>query len=69
MQCHATPDTAPRVCIGFARRFPNNPALRVVTLRGLFDPTTVDPHTPAEHELHTLWSLLRKHGGVVKEVK
>lgn len=62
MQCHATPDDRPRICVGFARRAPDALGTRLATMLGAHDPTQVDPGNPPRAGLHTIRSLTLKHG-------
>jgi len=62
MQCHATPDSHPRICVGFARRAPDALGTRLAILLGGHDPTQVDVENPPRAGLHTLRSLTLKHG-------
>lgn len=62
MQCHATPDEEPRGCVGFIRRC-DTPGVR---LMGILAPetVTVDREHPPLRELHTVKSVMRKHGSL-----
>lgn len=62
MQCHATPDGRPSVCVGFARRCPDTVGLRIAQMLQMVDLSEVDFEQPLSEELHTLDSVLRKHG-------
>jgi hypothetical protein len=60
MQCHCSPDTRPQVCVGFALQVGiDSVACRLAACFGLFDPERME----TDEELHTLESVIRKHGG------
>lgn len=62
MQCHSTPDDAPGVCIGFARRHPDTIGMRFAQALGLVSLAEVGGATPSLDDLHTVYSLLKTHG-------
>jgi hypothetical protein len=60
MQCHCTPDTSPEICVGFALQVGGDAmSYRLAVIAGVVDPKQLTTDEP----LHTLGSLLRKHGG------
>jgi hypothetical protein len=61
MQCHVTPDAQPLACVGFVRRC-DTLGLTLAILGGVHDPDTIDTEHPPLVTLHTVASLIRKHG-------
>lgn len=60
MQCHCSPDSRPEVCVGFAIQVGRDSvACRLAVYSGMVDPDRM----ATDEELHTLESVIQKHGG------